>query len=108
LAKRERPFACPSSAKERGVGALLPIEFHTYAEQLTVANYIKLTNLVHNKTGADKPGAGYVNVDQICWIGTPVGAADAYKTVVMMSGTFVNVKESVVEVMQLINGPPTN
>ena len=60
MAKRERPFACPSSAKERGVGALLPIEFHTYAEQLTVANYIKLTNRVHNKTGADKPGAVYV------------------------------------------------
>jgi hypothetical protein len=69
-----------------------------------MANYIKLTNLVHNKTGADKPGAVYVNVDQISWIGTPVGAADAYKTVVMMSGTFVNVKESVAEVMQLING----
>jgi hypothetical protein len=69
-----------------------------------MSKYIKLTNLVHNKTGPDKPGAVYVNTDQICWIGTPVGAADAYKTVVMMSGTFVNVKETAAEVMQLING----
>ena len=58
-----------------------------------MAKYIKLTNLVHNKTGPDKPGAVYVNVDQICWVGVPVGAAEAYKTVVMMGGTFVNVKE---------------
>jgi GTP cyclohydrolase I len=76
--------------------------------QLAMAKYIQLTNLVHNKTGPDKPGAVYVNTDQICWIATPIGAADAYKTVVMMSGTFVNVKETVAEVMQLIDGSPSS
>jgi hypothetical protein len=84
------------------------IEFHNLRRQLAMANYIKLTNLVHNKTGPDKPGAVYVNVDQICWVGVPVGAAEAYKTVVMMGGTFVNVKESVAEVMQLINDAPSS
>jgi hypothetical protein len=76
--------------------------------QLAMGKYIKLTNLVHNKTGPDKPGAVYVNVDQICWVGVPVGAAEAYKTVVMMGGAFVNVKESVAEVMQLINSTPSS
>ena len=66
-------------------------------------NYIKLTNLVHNISGKDTPGPVYVNADQICWIGTPVGAPDVYKTVVMLSGTFVNVRESVAEVMERID-----
>jgi hypothetical protein len=69
-----------------------------------MAKYIKLTNLVHNKSGPDKPGPLYVNIDQICWIGTPIGAPEAYKTVVMMSGTSVNVRESIAEVIQLIDG----
>jgi hypothetical protein len=65
-----------------------------------MATYISLTHLINNK-----PSPVYVNVDQICWIGAPVGAAPDYKTTVMLSAGQVNVCETVAEVMQLINPP---
>jgi hypothetical protein len=65
-----------------------------------MATYISLTHLVNNK-----PSPVYINVDQICWIGAPVGAAPDYKTTVMLSAGFVNVCETLEEVMKSINPP---
>jgi hypothetical protein len=58
------------------------------------------THLVNNK-----PTPVYVNVDQIWWIGDPVGAAADYKTRIMLSQGSVDVRETVADVMRLINPP---
>jgi hypothetical protein len=63
-----------------------------------MATYISLTHLVNNN-----PSPVYVNVDQICWIAAPVGAAPDYKTTVMLSAGFVNVCETLEEVMRAID-----
>jgi hypothetical protein len=65
-----------------------------------MATFISLTHLVNNK-----PAPVYVNVEQICRIGDSVGAGPGYPTNISLSQGQVDVRESIADVMNLINPP---
>jgi hypothetical protein len=65
-----------------------------------MANFIALTHLVNNK-----PAPIYVNVDQICRIGDSVGGGPGYATDIVLAQGQMSVRETVAQVMQIINAP---
>jgi hypothetical protein len=65
----------------------------------SMANFIALTHLINNK-----PAPLYVNVDQICRVVDSVGGGPGYATDISLSQGQVFVRETVAQVMQIING----
>jgi hypothetical protein len=65
-----------------------------------MATFIPLTHLVDGK-----PATLYVNVDQIVRVGDCVGGATSYRTNIALTQGQVDVRETVKEVMRLIDPP---
>ena len=67
--------------------------------------WIKLTHNVADKAGGTQKKFVYVNVDQICRVGDPVGAGAGYLANVLLANGQVDVFESVDQVMGFIKSP---
>jgi hypothetical protein len=63
-----------------------------------MATFVALTHVVNHK-----PTPAHVSIDQICRVADSAGAEPGYPTTILMTNAQTDVRETVAEVMQLIN-----